>query len=80
MKIPRDLSGNDLIKLLRKYGFEPTRKSGSHIRLTTQKEGEYHITIPNHSPLKIGTLSAILSDVAAHLKMTKDELAQDLFG
>ncbi len=80
MKIPRDLSGNDLIKLLRKYGFEPTRQSGSHIRLTTQKEGDYHITIPNHSPLKIGTLSAILSDVAAHLKMTKDELAQDLFG
>ena len=59
MKIPRDLSGNDLIKLLRKYGFEPTRQSGSHIRLTTQKEGDYHITIPNHSPLKIGTLSGL---------------------
>ena len=80
MKIPRDLSGSDLIKLLKKHGFEPTRQSGSHIRLTTQKEGEYHITIPNHSPLKIGTLSAILSDIALHLKMTKEELMQELFG
>jgi len=80
MKIPRDLSGNDLIKLLKKYGFEQTRQSGSHIRLTTQKEGEFHITIPNHTPLKIGTLSAILADIAEHLKMTKDELMFELFG
>ena len=80
MKIPRDLSGSDLIKLLKKYGFEPTRQSGSHIRLTTQKDGEYHITIPNHSPLKIGTLSAILSEIATHLKMSKEELMHELFG
>ena len=74
------VSGADLIKLLKRYGFEQTRQSGSHIRLTAQKEGEYHITIPNHSPLKIGTLSAILSDIAAHLKMSKDDLMHDLFG
>jgi predicted RNA binding protein YcfA (HicA-like mRNA interferase family) len=80
MKIPRDLSGNDLIRLLRKYGFEQTRQTGSHIRLTTQREGEFHITIPNHSPIKIGTLSAILSDIALHLKMTKEELMHELFG
>ena len=80
MKIPRDLSGSDLIKLLKKYGFETTRQSGSHIRLTTQKDGEYHITIPNHSPLKIGTLSAILSEIATHLKMSKEELMHELFG
>jgi len=46
MKIPRDLSGNDLIKLLKKYGFEVTRQSGSHIRISTQKGGEFHIKIP----------------------------------
>ncbi|MDB5280953.1 MAG: YcfA family protein [Bacteroidota bacterium] len=80
MKIPRDLSGADFIKLLKKHGFEETRQTGSHIRLTTQKEGEYHITIPNHSPLKIGTLSAILADIALHLKMSKEELMFDLFG
>jgi predicted RNA binding protein YcfA (HicA-like mRNA interferase family) len=52
MKVPRDISGNDLLKLLKIYGYEPTRQSGSHIRLTTQQMGEHHITVPNHSPLK----------------------------
>ena len=77
---PRDLSGNDLIKLLKVYGYEPTRQTGSHIRLITQKNGEHHITIPNHTPLKIGTLSAIISDIAAHLNLGKDELMKELFG
>lgn len=80
MKIPRDISGNDLIKLLKKYGYIPTRQSGSHIRITTQQNGEHHITIPNHSPIKIGTLSAIISDVAEHLGKTKEVLMQELFG
>ena len=71
MKVPRDISGNDLLKLLKVYGYEPTRQAGSHIRLTTQQMGEHHITIPNHSPLKVGTLSAIVSDVASHLGQSK---------
>jgi predicted RNA binding protein YcfA (HicA-like mRNA interferase family) len=79
MKIPRDLSGSDLIKLLKKHGFEATRQTGSHIRITTNKGGEFHMTIPNHSPLKVGTLSSILSDIATHFKMTKEELVGDLF-
>ena len=36
MKIPRDLSGSELIKRLKKLGYTPTRQSGSHIRLTTK--------------------------------------------
>lgn len=80
MKIPRDLTGSELVKLLRNYGYEISRQTGSHIRLTTQKKGEHHITIPNHSPLKIGTLSAILSEVAEHLSMSKDVLMNELFG
>ena len=79
MKIPRDLTGNDLIKKLNKFDYQVTRQSGSHIRLTTSVNGEHHITIPNHDPLKIGTLSSILSDIAQHLKITKDELLQRLF-
>ena len=80
MRIPRDLSGNDLLKLLKKYGYQNTRQTGSHIRLTTQQNGEHHITIPNHSPIKTGTLSSILSEVAIHLGRTKDELMQEMFG
>lgn len=79
MKIPRDLTGSELIKKLKKFDYLVTRQSGSHIRLTTSVNGEHHITIPNHDPLKIGTLSSILNDVAAHLKITKDELLNKLF-
>ncbi len=80
MKVPRDISGNDLLKLLKAYGYEPTRQAGSHIRLTTQQMGEHHITIPNHSPLKVGTLSAIVAEVAAHLGQSKEQVMQKLFG
>ena len=80
MKIPRDLSGNELSKLLKELGYEITRQTGSHIRLTTQQKGEHHLTIPNHSPIKIGTLSSILSEAALHFGKTKDEIMQQLFG
>jgi predicted RNA binding protein YcfA (HicA-like mRNA interferase family) len=80
MKIPRDLSGHDLIKYLKPYGYLVTRQSGSHIRLSTEQNGQHHITIPNHDPLKIGTLSAILSDVASHFNKTRDQLLQEFFG
>jgi predicted RNA binding protein YcfA (HicA-like mRNA interferase family) len=80
MKIPRDLSGQQLIKHLKPYGYEVTRQTGSHIRLTTEIQGQHHITIPNHEPLKIGTLSAILTDVATHFNTTRDQLLNELFG
>jgi predicted RNA binding protein YcfA (HicA-like mRNA interferase family) len=79
MKIPRDLSGQDLIKLLKPYGYSVSRQAGSHIRLTTLVNGEHHITIPNHDPLRIGTLSAIIADIASHFKKTKDELMREIF-
>jgi predicted RNA binding protein YcfA (HicA-like mRNA interferase family) len=79
MKIPRDISGQDLIKYLKPYGYEISRQSGSHIRLSTTKNGEHHITIPNHSPLKIGTLSSIIADIATHFEKTKQELLNEMF-
>jgi predicted RNA binding protein YcfA (HicA-like mRNA interferase family) len=79
MKIPGDLSGIGLAKKLEKYGYQITRQTGSHIRLTTILNGEHHITIPAHDPLKIGTLSAILTAVSAHLEMTKTEIVELLF-
>ena len=80
MKIPRDLSGAELVKILGKLGYTPTRQTGSHIRLTCLAQGEHHITIPNHSPLKLGTLSAILVSIATHHEITREELLNKLFG
>ncbi len=79
MKIPRDLSGQELIKKLKKLGYIPTRQVGSHVRLSTTQKGEHHITIPSHNNLKIGTLSSILSDIAEHFGITKEELVRELF-
>jgi predicted RNA binding protein YcfA (HicA-like mRNA interferase family) len=79
MKLPRNVSAYDLIKLLNKYQYLIDRQKGSHIRLTTDLNGQHHITIPNHNPLKIGTLSSILSEIAAHLGKTKEEVVQELF-
>lgn len=79
MKIPRDISGTDLVKFLKPYGYTITRQSGSHIRLTTYTNGEHHITIPAHDPLKVGTLSSILTDIAAHFDKTKEQLMRELF-
>ncbi len=74
MKIPRDISGHDLAKALRVLAYERTRQDGSHIRLTTQQGGQHHVTVPNHNPIKVGTLTAILKAVAAHHKLTVEEL------
>lgn len=79
MRLPRDLDSEQLVHLLRRYGYVVTRQTGSHIRLTTTQEGEHHITIPHHSPLRVGTLSAILRDVAQHLEIDRDILLASLF-
>jgi predicted RNA binding protein YcfA (HicA-like mRNA interferase family) len=79
MRIPRDLTGRELIKALGKLGYEVSRQSGSHIRLTTARNGTHHITIPDHRPIKVGTLAGVLADVAAHHQMTRDQLLAYLF-
>ncbi|HRC45347.1 MAG TPA: type II toxin-antitoxin system HicA family toxin [Nitrospira sp.] len=76
MRLPRDVSGSDLAHILWKLGSSITRQTGSHLRLTTT---EHHITIPQHSPLRIGTRSAILTDVAVHFELTREQLHQQLF-
>jgi len=78
MKIPRDITGQKLAQLLRVFGYKITRQTGSHLRLSTMKNGEHHITIPKHNPLRIGTLSAILSDVAEHIGISREELIERL--
>ena len=47
MKLPRDLSGQQLAKLLAKFGYVIHRQNGSHIRLTTQSGGEHQLTVPD---------------------------------
>ena len=81
MKLPRDLSGEALAKLLGRYQYRIVRQTGSHLRLTSNMmRTEHHITIPAHRQLRVGTLSAILGEVASYVEEDRDEVAQELFG
>jgi len=81
MKLPRDLGGEELVTLLGRYGYQITRQMGSHIRLTSTYKGtEHHVTVPRHKPLRVGTLSGIVNEVAAYLEVEKQSLIDDLFG
>ncbi len=79
MRIPRDISGDELIKRLRPFDYTVTRQTGSHIRLTTEMNGMHRITIPNHNPLRIGTISSILAEISNHLSIPKEQLVKKLF-
>ena len=78
MKLPRDVDGQRLVKALSKLGYEATRQTGSHIRVTTQRGGENHEVIPHHHPIKAGTLSSILKHIAVHHKMSVEDLLKTL--
>ena len=80
MKLPRDVSGRDLAQRLERFGYQITRQSGSHLRLTIQQGSEHHVTVPDHDALRVGTLAHILAKIAEHLKIERSELVERLFG
>lgn len=80
MRLPRDLSGRELIAALGRIGYAATRQTGSHVRLTSPQPHPHHVTVPLHDPLRIGTLSAILASVAEARNLSRAELLHQLFG
>ncbi len=61
-------------------GYRVTGLTGSHMRLTTLERGEHHLTVPAHSPLRVGTLGGILAEVADHFGLSREDLLERLFG
>jgi predicted RNA binding protein YcfA (HicA-like mRNA interferase family) len=78
VRLPRDVSGGQLGRALGKLGYVLARQKGSHFRYTTQQGGTHHVTIPDHRPVKTGTLHGILKDVAAHQGLSVEELLRRL--
>jgi predicted RNA binding protein YcfA (HicA-like mRNA interferase family) len=79
MKLPRDLSGRELIQvLLRHYGYRKVHQVGSHVILQTEDPVAHRIPIPDHAALRLGTLNAILNAVARAKGVTKAEILQRL--
>jgi len=75
MKIPRDLDGRTLVRVLcRDWDFRLVHQSGSHIILQTETPSHQRIPVPDHTPLRIGTLNNILRLVASHKGVNREEL------
>ena len=74
MKLPRDLSGDELVRGFRRVGYEVMRQKGDHVYMTTHSGGEHHVSVPLHNPVKTGTLAALLSAVAGHFQIDRNEL------
>ena len=81
MKLPRDLSGEEVVKLLnRHFGYQPKRSRGSHMTVALLKgTSEHSVTIPRHRYVRVGTLGQIVSDVAAFVSLPEEEVRRRLF-
>ena len=81
MKLPRNVDGDELARLLHRYGYTIDHQTGSHQQLSAMVNGKKHdLTIPRHKPLRIGTLHGIIKDVADHQKRDLELILRELFG
>jgi hypothetical protein len=78
MKVPRGLAADQLIKTLQRLGYEVVRQKGSHVRLRHPGPPEHSITVPQHRPLKTGTLHALLREIAHQRSLNLEELIEML--
>jgi predicted RNA binding protein YcfA (HicA-like mRNA interferase family) len=79
MKIPRDLSGHDLVQALcRNWGYRIIHQEGSHLVLETQESPHRRLAVPAHKNLRIGTLNAILRAVAKHKGVERKAILESL--
>ena len=74
MKLPRDLSGADLVSALKRLGYKQTRQTGSHVRMTISVHKQAHLTVPLTRAIPAGTLAALMKDAATHLETTFDDV------
>ena len=74
MKLPRDLSGAEIITILKRFGYEVVRQKGSHVQLVRRGDRKHTISVPMHDYLKVGTLHTILTRVSLNLGLTIDQI------
>jgi predicted RNA binding protein YcfA (HicA-like mRNA interferase family) len=77
-KLPQ-VSGDDIVKLLKSLGYGVVRQRGSHVRLRKSTPlGTHNITVPIHKVLAKGTLSDILNRVSLWNNISKQDLIKRL--
>ncbi len=82
MRLPRDLSGRDLAgRLGRHYGYTISRTRGNHMTVTRViGTGRHSVTVPAHRELRVGTLNAIVNEVAQVADLSRRTVRETLFG
>jgi predicted RNA binding protein YcfA (HicA-like mRNA interferase family) len=76
---PRNLPGDRLADhLCHHWGIIRMKQIGSHIMLRTETPSPQKQVIPVHAPLRLGTLSAILGQVARHKHVTREDILRKL--
>lgn len=65
MKLPRNVNGSQAARALQRLGFLPLRQSGSHLIL---RRDRITVVVPQHKPLKPGTLNGILEQAQVTLE------------
>jgi len=79
MKLPRDASGRDVVKALcRDWGYREVHQVGSHIILQTDSPSPHRLSVPDHSPVRAGTLNAIVRAVAQHKGIDRQDVLRTL--
>lgn len=79
MKLPRDLSGQELIKALcRDWGYRRIHQVGSHVILETGEPYPHRIAIPAHASLRVGTLNGILRAVAMRKGVSREAILDSI--
>ncbi len=77
-RLPRDMSGDELCRCLRRLGYGPVRQTGSPV-YCADAHGR-GVVVPRHARLKIGTLNAIIRAVAEQQGVSKEEIQRRIFG
>jgi predicted RNA binding protein YcfA (HicA-like mRNA interferase family) len=73
-KLPA-ISGDNLVRVLGKFGYVIVRQKGSHIRLRHSTEPQRKpLTVPRHKTLKRGLLHRLLRDA----RITEEQLSASL--
>jgi predicted RNA binding protein YcfA (HicA-like mRNA interferase family) len=78
VKLPRDVTGDRLIRALVRLGYDVIRQTGSHVRLRHDGPPVHAVTVPLHQPIKTGTLHGILKEVARMRSLNLEFLIDSL--
>ena len=73
MKLPTDLSGQQLRRALERVGFVYQRQKGSHMILR-RDDPHARVVVPDHKTLRLGTLRQILNEAGISIEQLRELL------